>query len=277
MSSAIITAVSVIQSVFLFIAVFSSLWVFSIIIIAAPPQFRCRGNERSLFMKADPAVLRRTPLFEGIAAPEIERLLTCLGSYTRLYGRGGILWQAGEDVAQLGIVLRGAVDARQTRPDGSFQIMARHGAGGLIGDLLMAAGQTSPVTVTAQEETEVLYLPLERIMAGCARECPCHVQLRLNLLREMAAKFWQQRRQIACLTESSLRRRIVRFLLSEAAEQGRSAFSVSYSREELAAFLGVNRSALSRELGRLRQEGYLTFRRGSFTLLAPERLRTLLR
>lgn len=225
-------------------------------------------------MEAALACLQRTPLFEGISGSDIEKLLKCLGSYTRRYGKGNILWQAGDSVVQTGIVLRGAVDARQDRPDGSFRIVARHTAGGLMGDVLMAAGQTSPVTLTAREETEVLYLPLERIMSGCGQECRCHVQLRLNLLREMASKFWQQRRQIACLTESSLRRRIVRFLLGEAGDG--VSFTLSYSREELAAFLGVNRSALSRELGRLRQEGYLTFCRGSFTLLQPRQLQELL-
>lgn len=222
------------------------------------------------------SLLERTPLFSGFSAADIKKLLGCLGSFTRRYGAGEILWQTGENISETGIVLHGAVDAQQMHPDGSYQIVARHTAGGLIGDLLMASGTSSPVTVTAREESVILFLPLERIMSDCGKDCTCHVQLRLNLLRETAAKFWQQRRQIAYLTEPKLRLRIVRFLLDFSGDCGKNQFTVPYSRSDLAAYLGVNRSALSRELGRLQLEGYVAFCRRDFELLLPEGLQNLL-
>ena len=70
---------------------------------------------------------------------------------------------------------------------------SRHTAGGVFGEMLMAAGEASPVSVLSPEGAEVLFLPLERIMEGCERHCEGHARLRMNLLRESAQKFWQMR------------------------------------------------------------------------------------
>ena len=47
-------------------------------------------------------------------------------------------------------------------------------------------------------------------------------------------------------------------------------FDIPYSREALAAFLCVNRSALSRELGRMEQEGILQTKGKRFALLQKQ-------
>ena len=180
----------------------------------------------------------------------------------RRYGRGEFLWHAGDTVLQAGIVLQGAVDAVQYREDGAMQLVARHTAGGVFGEMLMAAGEASPVSVLSPEGAEVLFLPLERIMEGCERHCEGHARLRMNLLRESAQKFWQMRH-----------RRVLLYLQDCRSRQGSDCFRLSLSREEMAAYLAVNRSALSRELSRLQQEGLIEFYRNSFRLhFSPEQL-----
>ena len=135
-------------------------------------------------MQPDIPLLQQTILFSGIEAEELQHLLTCLGGSVRRYGRGEFLWHAGDTVLQAGIVLQGAVDAVQYREDGAMQLVARHTAGGVFGEMLMAAGEASPVSVLSPEGAEVLFLPLERIMGGCERHCEGHARLRMNLLRE---------------------------------------------------------------------------------------------
>ncbi len=111
-------------------------------------------------MQPDIPLLQQTILFSGIEAEELRHLLTCLGGSVRRYGRGEFLWHAGDTVLQAGIVLQGAVDAVQYREDGAMQLVARHTAGGVFGEMLMAAGEASPVSVLSPEGAEVLFLPL---------------------------------------------------------------------------------------------------------------------
>ena len=129
------------------------------------------------------------------------------------------------------------------------------------------------VSVLSPEGAEVLFLPLERIMEGCERHCEGHARLRMNLLRESAQKFWQMRHRVTYLSEPSLRRRVLLYLQDCRSRQGSDCFRLSLSREEMAAYLAVNRSALSRELSRLQQEGLIEFYRNSFRLhFSPEQL-----
>ena len=194
-------------------------------------------------MDIDTGLLRRTALFHGMEDGDIRRLLDCLHCPVRRYGRGEFLWHAGDAVPMAGIVLSGCVDAVQYGEDGGAVLTVRQEKGGVFGDLLMAAGQASPLSLVASAEgAEVLFLPLEGILSDCGRGCACHIAL------------------------PQLRRRILLFLRDRREETGSDYFRLPYSRQEMAEVLGVNRSALSRELGRMQREGLLEFYRSSFRL-----------
>ena len=112
-------------------------------------------------MDIDTGLLRRTALFHGMEDGDIRRLLDCLHCPVRRYGRGEFLWHAGDAVPMAGIVLSGCVDAVQYGEDGGAVLTVRQEKGGVFGDLLMAAGQASPLSLVASAEgAEVLFLPL---------------------------------------------------------------------------------------------------------------------
>ena len=212
-------------------------------------------------------ILQSSSLFRHMTEEEIRKIVTCFGANVRRYGKGAFLWQQGEQVCHAGIVLRGAVEAVQYRADGSVHLMARQTAGGVFGDLLMATGRPSPVSLQATEETEVLFLPVNDILGGCAACCPCHTQLRHNLLAEASEKFWQLRARLMYLAEPSLRARLLLYLQDAQHSAGTATFTIPFNRQQLADFLSVDRSAMSSELSRMRSEGLLTFNRSHFTLL----------
>ncbi len=213
------------------------------------------------------SLLQNTSLFSGMTGDEIRHLITCLATPPRRYGKGAFIWHAGERVSHAGIVLSGTVDAVQYHDDGTMHLVARQTAGGVFGDLLMASGQPSPVSLQATDGAEVLFLPLDGILTDCGNRCPFHIRLRQNLLQEAAEKYWQLHRRLQYLSEQSLRRRILLYLQDCQRDNSSSYFTIPYSREELAKFLGVNRSALSRELSRLQKEGIIDFHRSSFRIL----------
>lgn len=212
------------------------------------------------------------PLFAGIHGPELERLLDCLGAETARYDKNAIVFHAGQPVRACALVLSGAVRAEAVNAAGEHTLMARHGPGALVGDVLMSTpGGVSPVYVIAAEATTVLYLSFRTIMEGCRECCPAHSRLRENLIGEIARKYWAQRQRLRYLSVGSLRRRIAMYLL----DQGDGTFCLGMTREDLADFLCVNRSALSRELGRMKRDGLIDFYRDTFRILEPEQLAKL--
>ena len=129
-------------------------------------------------------ILQTTSLFHGMTEEEIRHLIRCLATPVRRYGKGAFIWHAGEKITHAGIVLSGTVDAVQYHDDGTVQLVARQTAGGVFGDLLMASGQPSPVSLLTTDGAEVLFLPLDDILTDCGNRCPFHIRLRHNLLQE---------------------------------------------------------------------------------------------
>lgn len=215
-------------------------------------------------------VLHACGLFQGIAPEEAEQLLTCLHAEEAVFEKNEIIFHMGQPIQSCILILSGAVRAETVNAAGEHSLMAYHGAGALVGDVLMATpGGVSPVYVIAAERVKLVYLPFRRIMGSCPKCCPAHTRLRENLISEIAQKFWAQRRLTRYLTAKSLRGRIAMYLL----DQEGSTFSLGGTREDLADRLCVNRSALSRELGRMKAEGLVDFYRDTFRILDAEKLR----
>lgn len=214
-------------------------------------------------------VLERTALFEGLTRGEIAALCRAFGCRSAYYPKGSIVLRRGEQVERAGVVLSGGVRAERNSADGTLSVVARHGAGALFGDVLtVSRGRKSPVDIVAAEDTAVLFVPLAALMEDASPECrAAQARVRLNLLSELSEKYWALNRRLEWLRAPTLRAKLARRLLMERREQGSDAFTLSGTRETLAAELGVNRSALSRELGGLVRGGLLTARRGRFELL----------
>lgn len=217
-------------------------------------------------------VLLNCALFDGIA--DKEKVLRCLQPEEAHFEKNQIIWNMGDRVQSCAVILSGAVRAESVNPAGEHNLMARHGAGSLVGDVLMSTpGGTSPVYVIASQPVTLIFLAFSAIMGGCSRCCPEHLQLRENLIAQIARKFWVQRQRMQYLSLHSLRGRIASYLLDRGKEQGTAMLTIGGTREDLADFLCVNRSALSRELGRMKQEGILDFYRETFRILDPDALR----
>lgn len=215
------------------------------------------------------SVLERTALFRDVPRRDIETLCRTLGCRRAYYERGGVIIRRGTPVGSAGIVLSGTVQAERNGADGTLRVVARHGTGALFGDVLnVSRARHSPVDIVAAEDTSVLFVPLDRLMAdGTAADTAARTQVRLNLLSELSEKYWAQAERLALLRLPTLRAKLSGLLLAARREQGSDHVRLTGTRETLASELGVNRSALSRELGRLRRDGVLTARRGEFTIL----------
>ncbi len=214
-------------------------------------------------------VLERTVLFAGLTRGEIAALCRAFCCRSAYYPKGSVVLRRGEAVERAGVVLSGSVRAERNGPDGTLRIVARHAAGALFGDVLTAShGRRSPVDIVAAEDTAVLFVPLAALMKDAVPELhAAQARVRLNLLAELSEKYWALSRRLDLLCAPTLRAKLARRLLMERRERGSDVFTLPGTRETLAAELGANRSALSRELGKLGREGLLTARRARFELL----------
>jgi CRP-like cAMP-binding protein len=168
----------------------------------------------------------------------------------------------------MGIVISGAVHLVRDDFWGNRTIIARIAAGEIFAESF-ACGKTGrlPLSVIANEKTEALFIHAQKISGICASACPFHTRILNNMIQELAGKNSILINKIQYITQRSTREKLIAYLSAQAREQGNFSFDIPFNREELAEFLSVDRSAMSSELGRMKTDGLLTFRKNHFTLL----------
>jgi len=211
-------------------------------------------------------ILRKCPLFTGIADTEISGLLSCLSSRRREYLSGEYIMEAGSKASSVGIVLSGRAQIIKEDMWGGRAIIGIAQEGELFGEALPYAGDgILPVSVIATERTQVLLLNPDKLLTACASACPCHSRLILNLVGIMAEKNIMLTRKLKHVMKRTTREKLLSYLSEEAPAAG-MPFNIPLDRQGLADYLSVDRSALSRELSAMRREGILTFQKNRFTL-----------
>ena len=121
---------------------------------------------------------------------------------------------------------------------------------------------------TADTAVEILSFPRSLILEPGALQEPERLLVCQALMTQLSHENMRKYYRLAILSQRGLRNRVLTWLTMQARRRGSRSFRVSFSREELADFLCVNRSALSHELSRMEQEGLIHFHKNEFTLLA---------
>jgi len=215
-------------------------------------------------------------IFQGIEQEMLNQMLQCLNPTIGSYPKGGVIARAGEPSAGLGIVLAGSVAVTKESISGHRTLLVLLGPGDLFGEMEAYAEEAVwPATVVAQTGSEVLFLPAEKIVGNCPRQCISHRTLTLNMLKILSRKAVLLNKKVDYLILRSLREKIGTYLLEQYRKTGASTFVLPLKRSELAEFLNVSRPSLSRELCRMRDEGLIEFHRSAIKIKDLEGLKGL--
>lgn len=213
-------------------------------------------------------ILRECPLFDRIGDESLKEMLGCLNAKERSYKKGDAVFAEGDKAKYLGIVLEGNVQLVRVDYYGNRSILANIEPPQLFGEAFACAGLKSlPVDAVAAADTKILLLDAQRIARPCGNACPCHGQTILNLLHIVAKKNLVLHQKIEITSKRSTREKLMTYLLLQAKNAKSHTFTVPYDRQELADYLEVDRSGLSAEISKLRNEKVLECRRSTFTLL----------
>ncbi len=187
----------------------------------------------------------------------------------RKFEHGEAVLHAGSTVSALGIVLSGAVMIESCDAFGNRSILSRIGEGEIFAESYAICGETLMVDVICAERAHVAFLELAPLVSDvCIGELDAERRrhLLVSLLSLSSQKNLALSRRIFCTSSHSLRSRVITYLSGEATRSGSREFEVPFNRQQLADYLSVDRSALSKELGRMRDEGMIRFRGRKFIL-----------
>ncbi len=213
-------------------------------------------------------VLRKCPLFEHIKDEEIPGMLNCLGAKVIQVSEKQFVFMEGEPARYVGIVLSGMIQVAREDYYGNRSIVAGVEPAQLFGETFACADEERmPVSAVADCESEVLLADCRRILTTCSNACEFHNQLVSNLLKIVARKNLLLNQKIELLSQKTTREKLMAYLLAQAKKCGSNEFTIPYDRQALADYLGVERSAMSAELGKLRRDGVIECKRSWFKVL----------
>ena len=194
-------------------------------------------------------------------------LLTFSCFLIRRRGKGVFVLRAGDTADSIGLVLSGTVLVIQEDIWGNRNILSKAGLGQTFAAAYACAiGSRLNVSVIAETPVTVMFLNVKRILNVCPSACSHHSRIIRNLLGELAEKNLRLNEKLTHMGQRTTRSKIMSYLSAEAQRLGKYEFDVPFSRQQLADYLGVERSGLSLELGKMRSEGLLDFRKSHFVL-----------
>ena len=212
--------------------------------------------------------LTNTQLFRGIDSAEIKPLLSCLGVIERNFKKGDIILAEGEPTDQMGVVLSGMVLIEHCDVWGNRILLGNAAPGAVFAESYACIpGEPLQISVVASEDTSVLFLNVGKVLTTCTNSCEFHTKLVRNLLTVCAGKSLDLSRRILHSTSKSIRGRLMSYFSECIKKAGSYSFEIPYNREQLASYLGVDRSAMSNELSKMKKEGLIQYHKNHFTII----------
>ena len=212
-------------------------------------------------------VIRSSTHFSGISEEEVTAMLSCLNAEERSFPKEAFVLRAGDTAGSIGLVLSGSVLVIQEDIWGNRNILSKAGPGQTFAAAFACApGSVLNVSVIAETPVTALFLDVKRILTVCPSACAHHSRIIRNLLGELAEKNLRFGEKLTHMGQRTTRSKLMSYLSAEAQRRGAVEFDIPFSRQQLADFLGVERSGLSLELGKMKQDGLLDFHKSHFVL-----------
>jgi len=214
-----------------------------------------------------------SPLFQGIDEAGLQDILACFQPHVAGFKKGEYICIEGDQQTSIGVLLSGKLNIVRESITGNRQVMAILAPGDIFGEMAAFTDRKRwPASVTAVEVSEIMYIPIERFSVTCAKSCNSHAQLIRNMLQIISKKAMVLNRKVEYLTVKGMREKLCRYFIELYQQKKLPTFEMDMNRNELADFLNVSRPSMSREMGRMRDEGLIDFYRGSVRILLPDEL-----
>lgn len=213
------------------------------------------------------SVLKSTQLFFGLSEEEISSLLSCLNAKIKHFKKGEYVFSQGERLGDVTILVEGSLHIQKDDYWGNRSILGQVAPGEMFGESYVAP-QSTPLLhdVIATEDSAVMFFDVKRILTTCSSACRFHTLVVQNMFFAISEKNRALVQKIGHMSKRTTREKLLSYLSEQAKKQQSAQFTIPFNRQQLADFLSVDRSAMSGELCKLRDEGLLSFKKNQFTL-----------
>ncbi|MFV0504309.1 MAG: Crp/Fnr family transcriptional regulator [Lachnospirales bacterium] len=221
--------------------------------------------------------MEKISLFKNIKEEDVSSLLQCVNAVTKHYKKYDIIFLKGEKPLYIGVVLEGQVNIVNDELSGRRIVINTIEKNGVFGEAFVCSeAEEYTVTAEASRESKILLIPYKNIIRRCSKSCDFHNQIIQNLITTLSKRNMYLNDKISCITQKDIMSKVAYYLINKYKIEKNLYFTIPLNREELAEYLNVNRSALSRELSKLRKDNIINFSKNRFEILDLDTLEDLL-
>lgn len=212
-------------------------------------------------------ILSMCKLFDGVGTSEIPKMIKCLGAVERNYLKNQIIFNEGDKAGNFGVIISGDVQIVKDDYYGNRNILALVDTGELFAEAYACAGvDTMPVSVIAVSDCKILTININKIMAT-NKICKFNNIIMNNLLKIVSMKNISLNEKAEITSKRTTQDKLIAYLSAYAKKYGSNEFDIPLNRQQLADYLCVERSAMSAEIGKLKNAGKIDCTKNHFKLL----------
>ncbi len=220
------------------------------------------------FMQKYTQILKKTRLFSGIAENEITPMLSCLDASVKHYKKGEYVFRHGQRIDRITVLISGDIHIQKDDYWGNRTIINRITPGEMFGEAYITPESGALINdVVANNDSTVMFFDVKKMLATCSSACRFHTMVIQNLFYAISDKNRKLVQKIGHISRRTTREKLISYLSEEAERNNSSEFEIPFNRQQLADYISVDRSAMSNELCKMRDEGLLEFDKNKFRLL----------
>lgn len=218
-------------------------------------------------MKKYISVLKNSKLFHGTEESDIYSILNCFQAKVLHYKKGEYIIRHGDVINNIMILLDGCLCIQRDDYWGNRSIVNIVNIGEMFGEAY-TAHDSKPILndVTAIKDSSVIFLNINKVLNICSSSCQFHSYIVQNLYFAVSEKNQLLVQKLGYMSKRTTREKLISYLSDQAKIQGSNSFTIPMNRQQLADFLSVDRSAMSKELCKMRDECLIVFNKNKFTL-----------
>ena len=212
-------------------------------------------------------IIQNSILFKNSSIENIYSMLQCLNAQVKTYSKEHYIFETGEIISSVGMVLNGSVHVVKDDFWGNRAIISEVYPGQIFGETYASLiHEPLGVSVIASKKCDIMFIDIRRIMKVCSSSCQFHTNLIQNFLMVMAETNLILTKKIEHITKRTTKEKLLSYLSEQSAKNESSSFEIPFNRQQLADYLSVDRSSMSNELSKLKNEGILEFEKNYFFL-----------
>jgi len=206
-------------------------------------------------------------MFAGVTQEEIASMLSCLGARLKSYKKGEYVLRQGEHLSDIVVLVEGNLHIQKDDYWGNRSILGQIAVGEMFGEAYVAPESGALLNdVVAVEDSTVIFFDVKRIITTCPTACRFHAVVVQNMFFAISEKNRRLVQKLGHMSKRTTREKLISYLSEQAKKQNSASFTIPFNRQQLADFLSVDRSAMSNELCKMRDEGLLEFDKNRFKL-----------